>query len=1012
MKAHADHPKAPGSNAGPSPDAKNNLQTLPISEVEKKLSSSPDGLTQAEAEKRLAQYGPNEIAEKKTNELLKFLSYFWGPIPWMIEAAVILSAAARHWPDFGIILVLLLANAVVGFWEEHQAGNAIAALKATLAIKARVKRDGKWVDPAARELVPGDAIRLRLGDIVPADARLLDGDEISVDQSALTGESLPATRKSGDAVFSGSIVRRGEIGALVYATGGKTYFGKTAELVETAVTVSHFQKAVLKIGNYLIMLAVAMVAVIIGLGVYRGNPILTTLQFALVLTVAAIPVAMPTVLSVTMAVGARLLAKKQAIVSKLVAIEELAGVDVLCADKTGTLTQNKLTLGDPFCLDAITADELILAGALASQAANDDTIDLAVLGGLKDKQALKPYQVTHFTPFDPVHKRTEATVKGADGKTFKVTKGAPQVILALSANAAAVKSAVDKAVDDFAARGFRALGVARAEGDGKWRLLGVLPLFDPPRVDAKSTIATAAEMGVKIKMVTGDALAIAREMAKTLGMGSNILDANTLGNSKTEESAAMTKSIEDADGFAQVFPEHKFHIVDVLQKHGHIVGMTGDGVNDAPALKKADCGFAVSGATDAARAAASIVLVAPGLSVIIDALKESRKIFQRMNSYAMYRIAETLRVLLFMTLAIVIFNFHPLTAIMIVMLALLNDGAILSIAYDNVTYRNQPEAWNMRLVLGIATVLGLVGPIAAFGLFYLGDRIFHLGHPQLQTMMYLMLSVAGHLTIFQTRTRGPWWSTRPAWILLAAVIGTQAVATLISVYGAWLVTPLGWKYAGIVWGYAFAWFLVTDPMKLLAYKVLDSVKADSAPKPEAKTEAKPDAKAEAKPEAKGETGPEAKAEAKPATKAEAKPEAGADNAKPAAQPDAKSAPKAEANAGPPGSTPDAKATTTPSRTPRPDPSSKPRASPKPSLCPSLKPGPSPSLKRRLRPSRTQRPSPSRKPRRRPSLKPRLNPSPKPSLNLKPKPALRLCSTRRSATSSWPASSRTRRMPDA
>ena len=453
-----------------------------------------------------------------------------------------------------------------------------------------------------------------------------------------------------------------------------------------------------------------------------------------------------------------------------------------------------------------------------------------------------------------MHKRTEATVKAADGSTFKVTKGAPQVILALSANAAAVKGAVDKAVNDFAARGFRALGVARADGDGKWQLLGVLPLFDPPREDAKATVATAAQMGVKIKMVTGDALAIARETAKTLGMGTNILDGGTLGDSKTKETAAVTKSIEDADGFAQVFPEHKFHIVDVLQKHGHIVGMTGDGVNDAPALKKADCGFAVSGATDAARAAASIVLVAPGLSVIIDAIKESRKIFQRMNSYAMYRIAETLRVLLFMTLAIVIFNFYPLTAIMIVMLALLNDGAILSIAYDNVTYRNQPEAWNMRLVLGVATVLGLVGPIAAFGLFYLGDRIFHLGHPQLQTMMYLMLSVAGHLTIFQTRTRGPWWSTRPAWILLAAVVGTQAVATLISVYGAWLVTPLGWKYAGIVWGYAFAWFLVTDPVKLLAYKVLDTVKADFAPKPdaEAEAEAKPEAKAEAKPAAKTE----------------------------------------------------------------------------------------------------------------------------------------------------------------
>ena len=841
MEAHVDP-----SETELKPIGKDDLQTVPLAEVERKLGSSPDGLTQVEAQKRLTQYGPNEIAEKKTNEILKFLSYFWGPIPWMIEAAVILSAAARHWPDFGIILILLLANAMVGFWEEHQAGNAVAALKATLAIKARVKRDGKWVNPAASELVPGDAIRLRLGDIVPADARLLDGDEISVDQSALTGESMPATRKSGDAVFSGSIVRRGEINALVYATGGKTYFGKTAELVETAVTVSHFQKAVLKIGNYLIILALVLVAVIIGLGIYRGEPILTVLQFALVLTVAAIPVAMPTVLSVTMAVGARLLARKQAIVSKLVAIEELAGVDVLCADKTGTLTQNKLTLGDPFCLDAITADELILAGALASQAANNDTIDLAVLGGLKDKRALKPYQVTHFQPFDPVHKRTEATVKGADGKTFKVSKGARQVILALSANAAAVKGAVDKAVDDFAARGFRALGVARADGDGEWRLLGVLPLFDPPRVDAKSTVATATEMGVKIKMVTGDALAIAREMAKTLGMGANILDANTLGDAKSEETAAAAKTIEDADGFAQVFPEHKFHIVDVLQKHGHIVGMTGDGVNDAPALKKADCGIAVSGATDAARAAASIVLLTPGLSVIIEAIKESRRIFQRMNSYAIYRIAETLRVLLFMTLAIVVFKFYPLTAIMIVMLALLNDAAILSIAYDNVIYRNKPEVWDMRTVLGIATVLGLIGPLAAFGLFYLADRVLHVERPQLQTMMYLLLSVAGHLTIFQTRTRGPFWSIKPARILLLAVVGTQVAATLICVFG-FLVTPLWWGWVALVWVYALSWFLVTDRVKLIAYWALDRIAPKSAPNvrpgaaPEAKVTQKPDA---------------------------------------------------------------------------------------------------------------------------------------------------------------------------
>jgi H+-transporting ATPase len=792
--------------------------------MEKKLRSSPDGLSQAEAQKRLTQYGPNEIEEKETNPFLKFLTYFWGPIPWMIEGAVILSGVVRHWADFFIILVLLLSNAVVGFWEEHQAGNAIAALKAKLAIKARVKRDGKWITLAACELVPGDVIRVRLGDIVPADARLLAGDPVEVDQSALTSESLPAACKSGEAVFSGSIIRQGEIDAMVYATGENTYFGKTAQLVQGAHTVSHFQRAVLKIGDYLIILAVTLVVLILIVALFRGDPMLTTLEFALVLLVAAIPVAMPTVLSVTMAVGARLLAKKEAIVTRLSAIEELAGVDVLCSDKTGTLTQNKLTLGDPFSVNGLPAEQVIFDAALASRAENKDTIDLAVIGGLKNDQALKGYQVAHFQPFDPVHKRTEATVTSADGKQFKVAKGAPQVILEMSTNAGEVKPAVEKAVNEFAARGFRSLGVARADQENKWQFVGVLPLFDPPREQAKATIGSARQMGVSVKMITGDQIAIARETARQLGLGTNILDASGLGDTKHHETAQSAEAIEKADGFAQVFPEHKFHIVDVLQQRGHIVGMTGDGVNDAPALKKADCGIAVSGATDAARAAASIVLLADGLSVIIDAIKESRRIFQRMNSYAIYRIAETLRVLFFMTLAILVFNFYPLTAVMIVMLALLNDGAILSIAYDSVHYKDKPEAWNMRLVLGISTVLGLIGVVSAFGLFYLGERVFHLDHAHIQTLMYLKLSVAGHLTIFLTRTRGPFWSIRPARTLWVAVLGTQMVATLIAVYGLFM-TPLGWGWAAFVWGYALAWFLVNDRVKLLAYRIFDPTKA-------------------------------------------------------------------------------------------------------------------------------------------------------------------------------------------
>jgi H+-transporting ATPase len=781
---------------------------------------SSSGLSQAEAKRRLEQYGYNELPEKKRNPLLEFFSHFWGPIPWMIEAAVVLSALVRHWADFVIILVLLLANAVVGFWEEFQAGNAIAALKANLALKARVKRDGAWSEVPARDLVPGDLVRLRLGDIVPADARLLDGDPVEVDQSALTGESLPVERKSSDTVYSGSILKKGEIDALVSATGKATYFGKTAQLVESAHTVSHFQKAVLKIGDYLIVIAVALVVLIIAAAMFRGDKFTTTLQFALVLTVAAIPVAMPTVLSVTMAVGARLLARKQAIVSRLVAIEELAGMDVLCSDKTGTLTQNKLTLGEPFCVEGVKPEEVVIAAALASRSEAADAIDQAVVSGLHNKDALKGYEVLHFQPFDPVNKRTEASLRTTGGKQWKVSKGAPQMVLKLAANAAQVQPQVEKKINEFATRGFRSLGVARTDDQDQWQFLGVLPLSDPPREDSKATIATAKAMGVRVKMVTGDQVAIGKEIAQQVGLGTNILDASLFGETTHHQGGQLDEAIETADGFAQVFPEHKYHIVEVLQKRGHITGMTGDGVNDAPALKKADAGIAVSGATDAARAAADIVLLTPGLSVIIDALKESRKIFQRMNSYAIYRIAETIRVLLFMTLSILVFNFYPVTAVMIVLLALLNDGAILSIAYDRVRYSDKPEAWNMRLVLGIASVLGVAGVMASFGLFYLGERVYHLNREMIQTLIYLKLSVAGHMTVFVTRTRGPFWSTRPAPVLLLAVVGTQMIATLIAVYGLFM-PPIGWGWALAVWGYALAWFFVNDRVKLAAYRIVD-----------------------------------------------------------------------------------------------------------------------------------------------------------------------------------------------
>ena len=798
------------------------VQKANVTELLQRLLSSENGLSATEASRRLDSYGPNEITEKRVNPLLKFISYFWGPIPWMIEVAIILSALIQHYEDFFIILALLCLNAVVGFWEENKAANAIELLKQKLAVTARVLRDGSWSELAARQLVPGDIIRVRLGDVVPADVKLTSGAYLLLDESGLTGESLPVEKHASDVAYSGSVVRQGEMDALVVTTGMATFFGKTARLVEEAKTRSHFQKAVIRIGDYLIAIAIALAALIIIVAYIRQESLLAILQFALVLTVAGIPVALPAVLSVTMAVGAIALAKKEAIVSKLVAIEEMAGVDVLCSDKTGTITKNELTLADVRPLEGFTGSDVLLYGSLASRAEDQDPIDAAILAKAGDAGALdttpSSYKVTEFTPFDPVSKKTEATVEGADSSRFKVSKGAPQAILALTSQNSERAQQVNVLVDAFAERGYRALGVARTNPQDDWLYVGLIALYDPPREDSEETIKTAQSMGVEIKMVTGDHTAIAKETASEVHLGTNIIDATSFADKSDKEAGDI---VESADGFAQVFPEHKYRIVELLQDRGHIVGMTGDGVNDAPALKKADAGVAVAGATDAAKSAADIVLMSPGLSVIIDAIKESRKIFQRMVSYSIYRIAETIRVLLFITLAILIVNFYPVTALMIVLLALLNDGAILTIAYDRAQYRNTPEAWDMRTVLLVATLLGVLGVTASFSLFYLADRVFLISRLVIQSVMYLNLSVAGHFMIFAARTRGRFWSFAPAPILVAAVLGTQLVATLIVVYGLFMA-PTGWALALVVWAYAFVAFLITDSVKVLFYRhVLD-----------------------------------------------------------------------------------------------------------------------------------------------------------------------------------------------
>ena len=800
---------------------KDNLE-FNIRDILKNLNTSREGLTTEAAAAIAEEKGYNEIIDKKINPLIKFFNFFWGPIPVMIEAAAVLSFIVHHYADFGIIMVLLFMNILVGYWHDRKADNAIELLKQKLAPQARVLRDGKWQLLPSRYLVPGDIIRLRLGDIIPADVKLIDGEYLECDESALTGESMGVEKKVLDDAYSGAVISRGEMTAVVSATGMNTYFGKTAKLVEEVKTKSHFEKAVIRIGNFLIVLAVFLVLVIIIVSMFRHDNLMETLRFAMVLTVASIPVALPAILTVTMAIGAINLAKKKAIISKLSAIEELAGMDVLCSDKTGTLTKNKLTVGSPNPFGNFKESDVLLNAALASRGEDNDNIDNAILSKIssdtKYSDQISTFSIKKYTPFDPVIKRTEAEILDKDGNNITVTKGAAQVIESLVKYDQKTVNEINQKINDYAEMGYRIISVARKFNNRDWEFIGLIPLFDPPRDDAAETIENAKNMGVDVRMVTGDNIAIAKQISKKLGLKQNIIDSNQLSSIKTGK---MEELIEKSDGFAQVFPEHKYTIVSTLQKLRHIVGMTGDGVNDAPALKKADCGIAVSGATDAAKSAAAIVLTSHGISIIIDAIKESRKIFQRMISYSIYRIAETVRVLFFLTLSIIVFNFYPVSAAMIVLLALLNDAPIIAIATDKVKYSLKPEKWNMHEVLGLGTLLGLIGVVFSFLIFYIGREMFHLTGDVLQSFIFLKLAIAGHLTIFVARTRKHFWSIKPSRALLLSAIATKVLATLFAVYG-WFISPIGWNLAIFIWIYAIAAFVLTDYIKVYFYKYMNS----------------------------------------------------------------------------------------------------------------------------------------------------------------------------------------------
>uniref|UniRef100_A0A453H3P6 Plasma membrane ATPase n=1 Tax=Aegilops tauschii subsp. strangulata TaxID=200361 RepID=A0A453H3P6_AEGTS len=725
---------------------------------------------------------------------------------------------------------------------------------ARLAPKAKVLRDGRWTEEEAAVLVPGDIVSIKLGDIIPADARLLDGDPLKIDQSALTGESLPATKGPGDGVYSGSTVKQGEIEAVVIATGVHTFFGKAAHLVDSTNQVGHFQQVLTAIGNFCICsIAVGMFIEIIVMYPIQHRAYRPGIDNLLVLLIGGIPIAMPTVLSVTMAIGSHRLSQQGAITKRMTAIEEMAGMDVLCSDKTGTLTLNKLSV-DKNLIEVfekgVTQDQVILMAARASRIENQDAIDTAIVGMLGDpKEARAGIQEIHFLPFNPTDKRTALTYIDSDGKMYRVSKGAPEQILNLAYNKSEIAQKVHIVIDKFAERGFRSLGVAyqdvpdgRKESPGSpWHFVALLPLFDPPRHDSAETIQRALNLGVNVKMITGDQLAIGKETGRRLGMGTNMYPSSALLGQNKDESIAdlpVDDLIEKADGFAGVFPEHKYEIVKRLQARKHICGMTGDGVNDAPALKKADIGIAVADATDAARSASDIVLTEPGLSVIISAVLTSRAIFQRMKNYTIYAVSITIRIVLgFMLLALIWeFDFPPF---MVLIIAILNDGTIMTISKDRVKPSPLPDSWKLAEIFTTGVVLG--GYLAMMTVIFFWaayktnffptccsinfQRVFHVkslektaqdDFKMLASAVYLQVSTISQALIFVTRSRSWSFVERPGFLLVFAFLVAQLIATLIAVYADWGFTSIkgiGWGWAGIVWLYNIVFYFPLDIIK-------------------------------------------------------------------------------------------------------------------------------------------------------------------------------------------------------
>ncbi|RLM55613.1 ATPase 6, plasma membrane-type-like [Panicum miliaceum] len=831
------------------------LSKMPVEEVFKTLKCDRKGLSSAEGEGRLKAFGPNKLEEKKESKLLKFLGFMWNPLSWVMEMAAIMAIVLANgggkppdWQDFVGIVSLLIINSTISYIEEANAGDAAAALMAGLAPKTKLLRDGRWEEQDASILVPGDIISIKLGDIIPADARLLEGDPLKIDQSALTGESLPVNKHPGQEVFSGSTVKQGEIEAVVIATGVHTFFGKAAHLVDSTNNVGHFQQVLTAIGNFcIISIAAGMLVEVIVMYPIQHRAYRDGIDNLLVLLIGGIPIAMPTVLSVTMAIGSHRLSQQGAITKRMTAIEEMAGMDILCSDKTGTLTLNKLTV-DKSLIEVyskgVDKEMVLLYAARASRVENQDAIDTCIVNMLAEpKEARAGIQEVHFLPFNPVEKRTAITYIDGNGDWHRVSKGAPEQIIELCNMGAEAEKKVHALIDGYADRGLRSLGVSYQQVPEKnkdssgepWQFIGLLPLFDPPRHDSAETIRRALHLGVNVKMITGDQLAIGKETGRRLGMGTNMYPSTTLLGDKnsTVNGMPIDELIEKADGFAGVFPEHKYEIVKRLQDRKHICGMTGDGVNDAPALKKADIGIAVDDATDAARSASDIVLTEPGLSVIVSAVLTSRSIFQRMKNYTIYAVSITIRIVLgFLLIALIWkFDFAPF---MVLIIAILNDGTIMTISKDRVKPSPKPDSWKLNEIFATGIVLGTYMALVTAFFFYLahdtdfftdvfGVTSIKENDRELMSALYLQVSIISQALIFVTRSRSWSFVERPGYLLLFAFFAAQLVATSIAVYADWefcRIQGIGWAWGGAIWVFSLVTYIPLDVLKFMIRSAL------------------------------------------------------------------------------------------------------------------------------------------------------------------------------------------------